>query len=301
MTDDRRFDVDELISLVELPGPLPDGVEDALWESTAELYERQLSAGGRGSGTEIIPLSPERSGSARRRRTWLLAGAAALVALVIGLTVAPRSDDVQEPVTTPAPSTTTSTSTSTTTTTTSTTVPPIVLGSGYFGVVWESDVDSARVNASEGRPELVDGPLSMRVDSLVWTPGPDESQFCADAVEEGATDIGGNEQVLPEIVSCLLVEWRFDVGEEVTDNAFVGAQPGVTTDGEEIVLLVNDSDIAPPGRSATGSAVFANLGPGSTVSLLYDFTLEGGAMQFARWEFEVPDALQPIDWFDDGS
>lgn len=301
MNDDRRPDIDELILLVELPGPLPDGVEDALWESTAELYERQLRAGGRESRTEIVPLSLERSGSARRRRTWMLAGAAALVALLIGLTVAPRSDDVEEPMTTLAPSTTTTTTSTTSSTTTSTTVPPIVLGSGYFGVVWEDATDPTRVNATEGRPELVVSPMSMRVDSIVMTPGPDESPFCARAVEEGATDIGGNEQVLPEIVSCLVVGFQFDVGDEAANNGLFGAQPGMTADGDEIVLLETDEGIAPPGGSATGSAVFGNLGPGSTVSLLYSVDLEGGGVLFDRWEFDVPDALQPIDWFDDGS
>ncbi len=240
---------------------------------------------------------PKATNPHARKRTWLLAVAAALMAfLVVGLAVfVPDSDEGPEPVTTQVPAT------SLAPTVPTTSVAPTVPVSGYQGIVWESDIDPTRVNASEGRPELVDGPLSTRVDMLVSTPGPDESQFCADAAEAGATDIGGNEQVLPEITSCLFVEWRFDVGEEAADNAFVGAQPGMTTDGEEIVLLTTDSQMAPPGDSATGSAVFANLEPGSTVSLLHDVSLESGGKLSNRWEFEVPDNLQPIDWFEDGA
>lgn len=286
MTDERRPDVDELISLVERPGPLPDGVEDALWGSTAEFYEQLMTSPRHDAEKETLMLAPERNESAHRRRTVLLAVAATLVLfLVVGLAVfVPDSDDEPPPVATQPPTTS---------------VPATVPVSGYQGIVWESDVDPERVNATEGRPELVDGPLSMRIDMLVSTPGPDESRFCADAVEEGATDVGGNEQALPEVTSCLLVEWRFDVGDGAANNGFVGAQPGTTTDGEEIVLLTTDSSMAPPGGSATGSAVFANLEPGSTVSLLYDVQLEGGGVLFDRWEFEVPDTLQPIDWFDD--
>lgn len=286
MTDERRPDIDELISLVEVPGPLPDGAEDALWGSTAEFYERLTSSPRPDSQEEILMLAPERNEPAHRKRTWLLAAAAALVAvLVVGLAFfLPGSDDEPEPVVTQVPTTS---------------LAPSAPETGYRGIVWESDVDPTRVNATEGRPGLVAGPLDMRVDSLVITPGPDQSPFCANAVEEGATDVGGNEQELPEITSCLIVEWRYDVGDEATSSGFVGAQPGVTRDGEEIVLLMDDCELELLESSATDCAVFGNLGPGSSVSLLYDVQSEADGFLFDRWEFEVPDTLQPIDWFDD--
>jgi hypothetical protein len=86
MTDDRSPDIHELISLVEVPGPLPDGVEDALWESTAQLYEQLISTPEPEPEKEITMVTPERSDPVPRRRTWLFAVAAALVAvLAIGL------------------------------------------------------------------------------------------------------------------------------------------------------------------------------------------------------------------------
>ncbi len=235
--------------------------------------------------TEIIMLSPERNQSARRRRTWLSAGAAALVAaLAIGLALAPRSDDGEEPATPPVPTPT---------------VPPTLPAPEYLGIVWESAADPERVNTSETRPELVDGPLSARIDMFVTTPGPDESQFCADAVDEGATGPGGEERELPEIDSCLIVEWHFDVGDEAANNAIVDARDAVTADGEQVEPLVYDLPMAPPGGSASGSVVFPNLGPGSRVSLGYSVDLVGGGVLFDRWEVVVPDAFQPIDWFED--
>ena len=76
------------------------------------------------------------------------------------------------------------------------------------------------------------------------TPGLDESQFCAEAVDEGATGPGGEERVLPEIDSCLIVEWEFDVGEEAGNNAFMDARDAVTADGEQVEPLTTRADPA---------------------------------------------------------
>ena len=46
----------------------------------------------------------------------------------------------------------------------------------------------------------------------------------------------------------------------------------------------------PPGRR-----------PGSTRSLGYSVDLVGGGVLYDRWEVVVPDAFQPIDWFEDES
>jgi hypothetical protein len=300
MTDERRPDIDDLISLVELPGPLPDGVEDALWESTAELFERQvsasklyeqrISASKHESETEIILLSPERSDRAPRRRTWLSAAAAALVVvLAIGLAFVPRSDDREDPVTTQVPPPTAPP-----------TAPPTVPAPEYLGIVWESAVDPERVNMIEGQPELVDGPLSARVDMFVITPGPDESPFCADAVEN-ATGPDGNPLDLPEVTSCLIVEWQFDVGEEAVNNAGMDAREAVTADGLAVPPLNLDFPGAPPGGSDSGSVVFPNLGPGSRISVGYEVNLADGGIIFERWEVVVPDTFQPIGWFEDES
>ena len=303
MTDDRRPDIDELISLVELPGPLPDGVEDALWESTAELFERQVgapkldeqrsSASEHESETEIIVLSPERSDPAPRRRTWLFAAAAALVVvLAVGLSVVSRSDDREEPATTQVPPPTVPP-------TAPPTAPPTVPAPEYLGIVWESAVDPERVNAAEGRPELVDGPLSARVDTFVSTPGPDESPFCAEAVEN-ATGPDGQPLDLPEVSSCLIVEWQFDVGEEA-NNAGMDARDAVTADGVSVPPLTLDFPSASPGGSNSGSVIYPNLGPGSQIFLGYEVNLAEGGNIFERWEVVVPDAFQPIDWFEDES
>lgn len=296
MTDDRRPDIDDLISLVELPGPLPDGVEDALWESTAELYEQwvgapepyeqRINASEHDSEHEIIMLSPERSDPARRRRTWLFTVAAALVVvLAVSLAVVPRSDDEEEPVTTQVPLPT---------------APPTVPAPEYLGVVWESAADPQRVNSIEGRPELVDGPLSARVDTLVITPGPDESQFCADAVEN-ATGPDGTPLDLPEVTSCLILEWQIDVSEEAANNAIMDPRDAVTADGVAVPPLASADTFAPPGGSDSSSVVFPNLGPGSRISLGYQVDLADGGIIFERWEVVVPDTFRPIDWFEDES
>jgi hypothetical protein len=256
--------------------------------STAwDTIRQRISAPEPATEMEVIMLSPERSNPARHRRTWLLAGAAALVTvLVIGLAVVPRSDDEEEPTTTQVPTPTT---------------PPTVPEPEYLGIVWDSAADPERVNASETRPEVVNGPLSARVDMFVTTPGPDESQFCAEAVDEGATGPGGEARELPEISSCLIVEWEFDVGEEAANNAVMDAREAVDADGEQVEPLVYDFPTAPPGGSASGSVVYPNLGPGSRVSLGYQVDLADGGVIFERWEVVVPDAFQPIDWFESES
>ncbi len=298
MTDDRRPDIDDLISLVEVPGPLPDGVEDALWESTAELYERQVSApklyeqwngaSEHESETEVIVLSPERSEPVRGRRSWLFAAAAALVVvLTIGLSVVSRSDDREEPATTQVPPPTVPP-----------TAPPTVVGEEYLGIVWESAADPQRVNTSQERPELVAGPLSARVDAFVITPGPDESPFCADAVE-GATGPDGQLLDLPEVTSCLIIDWQFDVSEEAGGRSGMSALEAVTADGLQVPSLTLDFPGAPPGGSNSGSVIYPNLGPGSQIPLGYEVNLADGGIIFERWEVVVPDAFQPIDWFED--
>ena len=117
-------------------------------------------------------------------------------------------DASDEPTTTEPPETTPSTA-APTTEPPATTEPATVVGEEYLGIVWESAADPERVNTTEGRPELVDGPMSIRVDMFLSTPGPDESAFCADAVED-ATGPDGKPLDLPEVTSCLIVEWQFD-------------------------------------------------------------------------------------------
>jgi hypothetical protein len=160
---------------------------------------------------------------------------------------------------------------------------------------------AGNLHTGEGQPELVDEPLSIRVDMFVITPGPDQSQFCAEAVDEGATGPGGEERVLPEVDSCLVVEWQFDVSEEAANNGFMDAGDAVTPDGEEVEPLVYDLPIAPPGRSASGTVVYPNIGPGSRIPLGYSIDLADGGVLFERWDVVVPDTFQPIDWFEDES
>lgn len=179
------------------------------------------------------------------------------------------------------------------------TEPATVIGEEYLGIVWESAVDPERVNTIEGRPELVDGPLSARVDAFVITPGPDESPFCAEAVE-GATGPDGQPLDLPEVTSCLIFEWQIDVGEEAV-TAGMDARDAVTADGLAVPPLNLDFVDAPPGGSDSGSVVFPNLGPGSRISVGYEVNLADGGIIFERWEVVVPDAFQPIDWFEDDS
>ncbi|MEM8745723.1 MAG: hypothetical protein AAGF91_03395, partial [Actinomycetota bacterium] len=187
-----------------------------------------------------------------------------------------------------------------TTTTTTTTVPPIVLGSEYFGMVWEDGVDAARVNTSEERPELVAGPLSARIDAIVITPGPDDSAFCADAVANARAPDGSSLD-LPEVTSCLILEWQIDVSEETPNNAGMDPRDAVTEEGESVPPLAFADTFAPPGGSDSGTVVFPNLGPGSRIFLGYEANLADGSILFDRWEIVVPDAFQPIDWFEDDS
>lgn len=231
--------------------------------------------------TKIVMLSPEAGVRDHRRRAWLVAGAAALLAiLAIGLALAQRPDD--DPPVTPVPPPTT-------------TVPE----PEYLGIVWESVDDPGRVNATEGRPELVDGPLSARLGMFVLTPGPEESAVCAAAVAEGAIGPGGEPRELPDVESCLIVEWHFDIGEEAPRNGGMDARDGVTVDGEPVAPLVYDFPVTPPGGSATTSVVYPNLGPGAQISIGYEVWLADGGISFERWDIVVPDTFQPIDWFDD--
>lgn len=164
--------------------------------------------------------------------------------------------------------------------------------------MWESAVDPERVNTTEGRPELVDGPMSMRVDMFLSSPGPDESPFCAEAVED-ATSPSGEPLDLPEVTSCLIVEWQFDVSEEAT-NSFMDAREAVTADGLQVPPLNLDFPSAPPGGTDSGSVVYPNLGPGSQIRLGYGADLPEGII-FESWTVVVPDTFQPIDWFEDES
>ncbi len=173
-----------------------------------------------------------------------------------------------------------------------------VVGEEYLGIVWENDADPELVNTTEGQPELVDGPLSARVDVFVITPGPDESPFCADAVE-GATGPDGQLLDLPEVTSCLIIDWQFDVSEEAGGRSGMNAREAVTADGLQVPSLTLDFPGAPPGGSNSGSVIYPNLGPGSQIPLGYEVNLADGGIIFERWEVIVPDTLQPIDWFED--
>jgi hypothetical protein len=232
--------------------------------------------------TEIIMLSPERNRPSRRPRTWLLAGAAALVTvLAIGLVVVPQLDDDDEPATTD--------------------VPPPSPAAEYRAVVWASADDPARVNMSEERPVLSDGPLDARMNMFVITPGPEESEFCAEAVDEGATGPGGEVRTLPEVSSCMIVEWEYEIGDESPRNGGMDARDAVTADGETVEPLVYDIPTTPPGGSSSVTVVYPNLGPGSEVSIGYEVYQPDGKIVFERWEVVVPDAFEPIDWFEDPS
>jgi hypothetical protein len=181
------------------------------------------------------------------------------------------------------------------------TEPATVIGEEYLGIVWESAVDPQRVNTIEGRPELVDGPMSMRVDMFLSTPGPDESPFCAAAVED-ATGPDGKPLDLPEVTSCLIVEWQIDVSEEAADNSGMDAREAVTADGLQVPTLIHPSfSSAPPGGTDSGSAVYPNLGPGSQIRFGYIADLPEGKQIVGSWEVVVPDTFQPIDWFEDQS
>ena len=180
------------------------------------------------------------------------------------------------------------------------TEPATEVGEEYLGIVWESAVDPERVNTTEPRPELVEGPLSARIDAFVITPGPDESPFCANAVENAADPVG-NPLDLPEVTSCLILEWQIDVGEEAANNAGMDPRDAVTADGLAVPPLARADTFAPPGGSDSNSVVFPNLGPGSRISLGYEVNLADGGTVFERWEVVVPDTLQPIDWFEDES
>jgi hypothetical protein len=179
-------------------------------------------------------------------------------------------------------------------------LPATVVGEEYLGIVWESPDDPERVNTTEGQPELVNGPLSMRVDMFLSTPGPDESPFCAEAVEN-ATGPDGKPLDLPEVTSCLIVEWGFDFSEEATGNSGMDAREAVTADGLQVDPLNLDFPSAPPGDSDSGSVVYPNLGPGSQIRLGYFADLPDGKQIFESWSVVVPDTFQPIDWFEDES
>lgn len=268
-------------------------------------------------------LAPDRNAPDRRRTVWLATAAAALVGvLVAGLVIASRSDDGDEPVTTEVPPPTsveetpvTSVDDSTDTTpdettpdttpdeTTVDTAPPATtapLGSEFAGVVWESPDDPDRVNASVEQPDFVDEPVTGRVTSFVITPGPDESQVCAAAVEEGRTDRSGAEVELPEIEWCLVVNWDFEIGDEATNNGTMDSQAAEIADGELVEPLVFDIATAAPGDTGSGTSVYGNVGPGAVIPFLYQVEFEGGIV-FNRWNVTVPDEFQSIDWFEDGS
>ena len=204
-----------------------------------------------------------------------------------------------QPATTETPETPSSTG-APTTEPPATTELATVVGEENLGIVWENATDPQRVNMIDGRPELVNGPLSMRVDMFLSTPGPDQSPFCAQAVEN-ATTPDGQPQDLPEVTSCLIVEWEFDFSEEATGNSGMDAREAVTADGLQVAPLNLDFPSARPGESDSGSVVYPNLGPGSTIRLGYGAELLEGTQIFESWEIVVPDTFQPIDWFEDES
>lgn len=85
MTLDGR-ELQELLDLAQLDGPLPEGVEDRLWGDVADVY-RRLAAGGAG-GAEIIELRSAPVDARPPQRRWsapaMLGAAAAAVAILVG-------------------------------------------------------------------------------------------------------------------------------------------------------------------------------------------------------------------------
>lgn len=159
----------------------------------------------------------------------------------------------------------------------------------YLGVVWESAVDPDRVNATAGRPELIEGPLDARVDMFVTLPGPDESDYCAESLEFAF-------EAPQEVESCLHVQWRFDVSDEASDTSTMNAIEGVSSEGVQYQPLSSDFVSARPGTvDNQGSAVYPNLGPGARVFVSYSSQV-GDDFIFGDWELVVPDSLPPLDW-----
>ncbi len=226
---------------------------------------------------------------------WFVGGAIAILILIVGLVAAgagggddaaPETTSGVSEATVAAPGT--SEAPNTTEAAPETSVP----SSDYLGIVWESAEDPERVNSTEERPEFVDGPMSAEIDVYLITPGPDDSQFCADVVDESF-------ETPPEVVSCFQVQWRFDVSDVATETAYMSAAEAVTADGRQVEPLYSDFIGARPGTVENlASAIYPNLGPGSRIFLSYSAESADDFI-FGDWEVVVPDAFQPIDWFDD--
>ncbi len=256
----------------------------------------------------LTPASPSTDPAPASRKWWFIVGVAALL-LLVGAIAAIGSDDDGEPsaesldattttpITSGAPTpsepsdTTVSPSTTDAPTGTEAPTPPEVTDE-TVAVVWQSDVDPDRVNASVDRPVLEEGPLNARVDLIAVTAGPESSDFCAISVDEAFEP--------PEIVdSCLFIQWRLDVSDQATDTIQMYAIEAVSADGRQYEPLYTDFLDARPGTvDNVALAVYPNLGVGSRVFVTYSAEIDG-EFTFGDWEVVVPDALQPVDWFDE--
>ena len=229
----------------------------------------------------------------------------AVLVLVVGGIVAIRSDDdgdesatdtVEAPLdTTPTtdalvPPPPTDLPTTTDMPSTETSAPPDAAES--LAVVWQSEVDPGRVNATENRPTLEDGPLNAHVDVIAVTPGPDSSNLCNQNVDDSFES--------PAVVdSCLFIQWRLAVSDQATDTTQMYGIEAVTADGRQYEPLYTDFIEARPGTvDNLARAAYPNLGVGSRIFLSYSVEVNTEFI-FGDWEIVVPDALQPVDWVEE--
>lgn len=191
-----------------------------------------------------------------------------------------------EPSTTAEPTTTTEAPTTTAAPTTTTTPP----ATGQ-GIVWRSDIDSARVNNTDPAPTFEADGITATIDMVlaVEPDAPtDSGSDCRAALDYQPIQDG------PE--QCLYVQWRFDVAadlqvDEYSEEGLLSGGALITPGGKQL-----NSGSGASGFPGTKDNVFAYTfaygSPGSTLK----FTTGNNTMVYTTHTYVVPPAesFQPV-------
>ena len=226
-------------------------------------------------------------------------GTAAASTAAVAQTTSPTSDTSTgsapttiESTTTAAPTTEAPTTTATPTTRAPTTTAP--LEPTYTGIVWESAVDPARVNASGPAPTFEADGVTTTIQLLLWVPAfaPTElGRSCRERAQSQQDFEGG--QLADR---CLTVQGSFDVAPDVpTDenspDASLAAGSLITLEGRQIDSVFASS--AFPGTVDNG---FVEQFPGGVPGSTLKFRTGSNLVGHTTHTYEVPptEAFMPV-------
>lgn len=158
--------------------------------------------------------------------------------------------------------------------------------------MWESAVDPARVNITEGQPTFTVGAVSGRVQSYIavdtTSAQGDIGTECADTISLGEA----NNAAGTATGRCVFVQIAFDVADEMPDDGQASITPAAYVGPDSIqVEAVRSTGGFAYGGTANNTMLFefANTDPGGVLRL----DVDGG--EVATIKLDIPAEFLPLN------